>query len=117
MFENYDHPKGKYLGCFCKDETSKLQKEILPTVSMHNRLLFALINVGSEHSNREHWMGLVINRSTNHAGYFDSFGRHSTWLIEAMENLFPQKFHHTKYKVQSESTSPCSLHIHHSPFV
>ena len=72
IFSNYDHLCGWYLGCFCKDEMDKLQTTIVQTVSMYERS-FALLNTGSKHSNGEHWMGLVINMRTRHAGYFDTF--------------------------------------------
>ena len=73
IFNNYDHLCGRYLGCFCKDEMDKLQRTIMQTVLMYERL-FALLNTRSKHSNGEHWMGLVINTRTRYAGYFDTFG-------------------------------------------
>ena len=97
IFDNYDHLKGKYLGCFFKDEMKRLQKAILYRSSMHERL-FALINTLSKDSSGEHWMGLVINMRTQHARYFNSFGRHFKWLSSAREQIRPNKFHRTKYK-------------------
>ena len=109
IFNNYDHLRGRYLGCFCKDKMDKLQRTIIQTVLMYERL-FALLNTGSKHSNGEHWMGLVINMRTRHTGYFDTFGCRFKWLCDAMEQLFPNKFHRTLYKVQSESSATCGLH-------
>ena len=55
-------------------------------------------------------MDLVINMRTRHAGYFDTFGRRFKWLCDATEQLFPSKFHHTLYKIQSELSATCELH-------
>ena len=109
QFQYYDHLKGKHLGCFCKDEMEKLQRMIMQTASMYERL-FSLINTRCKHSNREHWMGLVINMGSKHTGYFDTFGRHFKWLCNAMEQLFSGAFHKSRYKVQSESSATCGLH-------
>ena len=109
IFNSYNHLCDRYLGCFCKDKMDKLQRAIMQTVSMYERL-FALLNTGSKHSNGEHWMGLVINMRTRHTGYFDTFGRQFKWLCDTMQQLFPNKFHSTLYKVQSESSATCGLH-------
>ena len=36
----------------------------------------------------EHWMGLVMNKSTNSCVYFDSFGRQFPWLEETLKKHF-----------------------------
>ena len=109
MFNSYNYLRGQYLGCFCKDKMDKLQRMIMQTVSMYERL-FALLNTRSKHSNREHWMGLVVNMRTRHAWYFDTFGCRFKWLCDAIKQLFPDKFLHTLYKVQSKLSATCGLH-------
>ena len=79
LLNNYTHLHGKCLGCFCKDEMdkllSKLETNIIQEVSPR---AFALINTADSHTGGEHWMGLIINKTTNSSGYFDSFGRNFT---------------------------------------
>ena len=104
VLNNYTHLHGKYLGCFCKDEKgkllSKLQTNILQEV---NPRAFALINTAKSHTRGEHWMGLMINKTTNSSGYFDSFGRNFTWLNNTLHLLF-KNVHKTNHVVQAEST-------------
>ena len=66
IFKNYTHLKGKYLGCYWKDEMNKFDKSIcLNILHNPNPKAFALINTGEVTSNGEHWMGVVINKLTN----------------------------------------------------
>ena len=85
IFKNYDHLKGRYLGCFCKDEMDNLSKAIRTNYSLYERV-FVLINIGNKESNREHWMGVVMNKCTNTAGYLNSFGRGFLWLMDVLKN-------------------------------
>ena len=70
---------------------------------------FALINTAESHTGGEHWMGLVINKTTNCSEYFDSFGRNFTWLNNTLHLLF-KNVHKTNHVVQAESTQTCGLH-------
>ena len=86
IFQNYDHLKGKYLGCFCKDQMDELSHKIkINMVHDVNPRAFALINTGHLSSSGENWMGLVMNKVTKFCGYFDSFGRHFKWLHEPLK--------------------------------
>ena len=58
-----------------------------------NLCIFGLINTGNLASNGEHWMGIVMNKSTNCSGYFDS--------LENMLRKHFNKVHKTNHKVQS----------------
>ena len=110
IFKNYTHLKGKYLGCYCKDEMNKFDKSIhLNILCNPNPKAFALINTGEVTSNEEHWMRVVINKLTNNSGYFDSFGRRFDWLEEVLKRNF-SSMHKTNHVVQSESTQTCGLH-------
>ena len=81
VLNNYTHLRGKYLGCFCKDEMDKLLSKLKTNIIQEvNPRAFALINTAESHTRGEHWMGLMINKTTNSSGYFDSFGRNFTWL-------------------------------------
>ena len=86
ILSSYDHLKGKYLGCFCKDQMDDLRKAINMNIAqdLHPEA-FALINTGELKSSGEHWMGVVINKETNSCGYFDSFWRCFNWLEEALK--------------------------------
>ena len=75
-------------------------------VNLHT---FALINTGSISSSGEHWMGLVINKTTDRCGFFDSFGRTFKWLNDTLLNLFKEA-HKTNHVVQTESAQTCGLH-------
>ena len=110
-FKNYTHLKGKYLGCYCKDNINKFDKFIICLNILHNPnpKAFALINTGEVTSNGEHWMGVVINKLTNNSGYFDSFGGRFNWLEEVLKRNF-SSVHKTNHVVQSESTQTCGLH-------
>ena len=108
---NYNHLKGKYLGCFCKDEMSKLIDQIKLNIKQDvNPSAFALINMGETDTNGEHWMGLVINKTTNSCGYFDSFQRNFKWLNSALMTIF-DNVHKTNHVVQVESSQICGLHM------
>ena len=110
IFANYDHLKGKYLGCFCKDQMDNLSKSIRINMNQDpNPRIFTLINTGDLASNGEHWMGIVMNKSTNCSGFFDSFGRTFDWLENMLRKHF-NEVHKTNHKVQSESTQTCGLH-------
>ena len=74
-----------------------------------NPPVFTLINTGDLASNSEHWMGVVLNKSTNSTVYFDSFGRTFDWSENTLRKHF-NEVHKTNHKVQSESTQMCSLH-------
>ena len=110
IFANYDHLKGKYLGCFRKDQMDNLSKSIQINMNQDpNPCIFALINTWNLASNGEHWMGIVMNKCTNSSGYFDSFSRTFDWL----ENMLGKHFnevHKTNHKVQSESAQTCGQH-------
>ena len=110
-FTNYDHLKGKYLGCFCKDQMEQLLKKIETNLKQDvvNPCTFALINTGSITSSREHWMGPLINKTTGCCRFFDSFGRNFKWLNDTLLNLF-KKVRKTNHIVQTESVQTCSLH-------
>ena len=54
-------------------------------------------------------MGLVMNKSSNSCGYFDSFGRQFPWLEETLKKHF-KTIHRTKHIIQSEASSTCGLH-------
>ena len=112
IFTNYDHLKGKYLGCFCKDQMEQLSKKIETNLKQDivNMRTFALINTGSISSSREHWMGLIINRTTDCCGFFNSFGQNSKWLNDTLLNLF-KEVHKTNYIVQTESAQTCGLYM------
>ena len=56
-------------------------------------------------------MGLVINKTTNSSGYFDSFGRNFTWLNDTLHLLF-KNVHRTNHVVQAESTQTCGWVTH-----
>ena len=55
-------------------------------------------------------MGLVINKTTNSSGYFDSFGHNFTWLNNTFHLLF-KNVHKTNHVVQAESTQTCGQHM------
>ena len=74
-----------------------------------NPHVFTLINTGDLASNGEHWMRVVLNKSTNSIRYFDSFGRTFDWLENTLRKHF-NEVHKTNHKVQSESTQTCGLH-------
>ena len=89
VFKNYAHLKGKYIGCFCKDEMDKLSQAIkLDKLHSLQERTFALINSGTNESNGEHWMGVVMNKITNSCDYFDSFGRSFKWLNKMLAEHF-----------------------------
>ena len=110
ILSNYDHLKGKYLGCFCKDQMQNLTNtiNINEKHNLHPKC-FTLINTGELQSNGEHWMGLVINKRTNSCGYFDSFGCPFVWLEDTLKRCF-KHVHKTNHVVQSETASTCGLH-------
>ena len=111
VLNNYTHLCGKYLGCFCKDEMDKLLSELKTNIIQEvNPRAFALINTAESHTGGEHWMGLVINKTTNSCGYFDSFGRNFTCLNNTLHLLF-KNVHKTNHVVQAESTQTCRLHM------
>ena len=68
-----------------------------------------LINIGETNTNGEHWMGLVINKTTNSCSYFDSFSRNFKWLNNALMTIF-DNIHKTNHVVQAESSQTCGLH-------
>ena len=110
IFSNYDHLKGKYLGCYCKDQMEQFSKAIkLSFLHDPNPRVFALINTGLLASSGEHWMGIVMNKNTKCCGYFDSFARGFKWLNGTLYNYF-NKVHKTNHVVQSESSQTCGLH-------
>ena len=111
VLNNYTHLHGKYLGCFCKDEMDKLLSRLKTNIIQEvNPRAFALINTAESHTGGEHWMGLVINKTTNSSGYFDSFGCNFTWLNDTLRLLF-KNVHKTNHVVQAESTQTCGLHM------
>ena len=66
VLNNYTHLRGKYLGCFCKDEMDKLLSRLKTNIIQEvNPRAFALINTADSHTGGEHWMGLIINKTTN----------------------------------------------------
>ena len=110
IFSNYDHLKGKYLGCYCKDQMEQFSKAIkLSFLHNPNPRVFTLINTGLLASSREHWMGVVMNKNTKCCGYFDSFARGFKWLNRTLHNHF-NEVHKTNHVVQSESSQTCGLH-------
>ena len=110
VLNNYTHLCGKYLGCFCKDEMDKLLSKLETNIIQEvNPWAFALINTADSHTGGEHWMGLVINKTTHSSGYFDSFGHNFTWLNDTLHLLF-KNVHRTNHVVQAESTQTCGLH-------
>ena len=110
IFSNYDHLKGKYLGCYCKDQMEQFSKAIkLSFLHDPNPRVFTLINTGLLASSGEHWMGIVINKNTKCCGYFDSFARGFKWLNGTLHNHF-NEVHKTNHVVQSESSQTCGLH-------
>ena len=113
IFDSYVHLKGRYIGCFCKDQMDKLSKAIKldKSISLHKKT-FALINTGMINSNGEHWMGIVMNKQTNSCGFFDSFGRNFSWLEDTSKKHF-NLVHKTKHVIQSTSSSTCGLHTLH----
>ena len=110
VLNNYTHLHGKYLGCFCKDEMDKLLSKLETNIIQEvNPWAFVLINTADSHTGGEHWMGLVINKTTNSSGYFDSFSCNFTWLNDTLHLLF-KNVHRTNHVVQAESTQTCGLH-------
>ena len=110
IFQNYDHLKGKYIGCFCKDQMDELSRKIKINMAHDvNPRAFALINTGHLSSSGEQWMGLVVNKVTKCCGYFDSFGRYFKWLHEPLKKIF-NEVHRTSHIVQAESSQTCGLH-------
>ena len=110
IFPNYDHLKGKYIGCFCKDQMDELSRKIKINMAHDvNPRAFALINTGHLSSSGEHWMGLVMNKVTKCCGYFDSFGRYFKWLHEPLKKIF-NEVQRTSHIVQAESSQTCRLH-------
>ena len=101
--------RGKYLGCFCKDEMDDLSNAIRRDNSLHEHT-FAIVNTGLKESSGEHWMGVIMNKRTNSSGYFDTFGRRFPWLIDTLKKHF-NNVHRTRHVVQSEDVSTCSLHV------
>ena len=111
IFNAYAHLHvSTYLGCFCKDQMDKLHSKltITATRSLQHRH-FALINSGNYSDSGEHWIGLVIDFSTDCAGYFDSFGRSFPWLNDTLQQ-HAVSVKKSKYVLQSTSTSTCGLH-------
>ena len=89
---------------------SKLIDQIKLNIKQYvNPHAFALINMGETNTNGEHWMGLVINKTTNLCSYFDSFGRNFKWLNNALMIIF-DNVHKTNHVVQVESSQTCGLH-------
>ena len=86
---------------------SELKTNIIQEVTPR---AFALINMAESHTRGEHWMGLVINKTTNSCGYFDSFGCNFTWLNNTLHLLF-KNVHKTNHVVQAESTQTSGLHM------
>ena len=76
--------------------------------TLHERM-FALINICNIETSGEHWMGVVMNKSSNLCGYFDSFGRNFKWLEETLAKHY-KLFHKTRHVVQSETSSTYGLH-------
>ena len=76
-----------------------------------NPCAFALINMGETNTNGEHWMGLVMNKTTDSCSYFDSFGKNFKWLNlnSALITIF-DNVHKTNHVVQAESSQTCGLH-------
>ena len=98
------------MGCFCKDEMDKLLSELKTNIIQEvNPWAFALINKSERHTGGGHWMGLVINKTKNSSGYFDSFGRNFTWLNNTLHLLF-KNVHKRNHVVQAEGTQTCGLH-------
>ena len=54
-------------------------------------------------------MGLVINKTTDCCGYYDSFGRNFKLLNDTLLNFF-KEVHKTNHIVQTESAQTCGLH-------
>ena len=110
IFKNYAHLKGKYIGCFCRDQMEGFSKAIKldRSLSLHERT-FMLINTGTISSNGEHWIGVVMNKKTTLCVYFDSFGRTFDWLENTLNKHF-NFVHKTRHIVQSESVWTCGLH-------
>ena len=58
VLNNYTHLRGKYLGCFCKDEMDKLLSELKTSIIQEvNPRAFALINTAESHTRGEHLDG------------------------------------------------------------
>ena len=111
VFRAYQHlGQQKYLGCFCKDQMDKLDDKLRETKlhSLQPRH-YGLINSGNYEDQGEHWIGLVIDFSTNSCGYFDSFGWSFKWLNDMLK-CHVSDMHKSKYILQSTSTSTCGLH-------
>ena len=111
IFRAYQHlGRRRYLGCFCKDQMDRLDEKLRETKlhSLQPRH-YGLINSGNYEDRGEHWIGLVVDFSTNSCGYFDSFGRSFKWLNDTLK-CHLRNVHKSKYILQSTSTSTCGLH-------
>ena len=111
IFRAYQHlGQRRYLGCFCKDQMDELHEKLNETKlhSLQHRH-YALINSGNYEDRGEHWIGLVVDFSTNSCGYFDSFRRSFKWLNDTLK-CHLRNVHKSKYVLQSASTSTCGLH-------
>ena len=87
IFHAYQHlGRRRYLGCFCKDQMNRLDEKLRETKlhSLQPRH-YGLINSGNYEDRGEHWIGLVVDFSTNSCGYFDSFGRSFEWLNDTLK--------------------------------
>ena len=70
---------------------------------------YGLINSGNYEDKGEHWIGLVVDFSTDSCGYSDSFGHSFKWLNDTLKTQV-NNVHKSKYVLQSNSTSTCGLH-------
>ena len=92
IFRAYQHlGRRRYLGCFCKDQMDRLDEKLCETRlhSLQPRH-YGLINSGNYEDWGEHWIGLVVDFSTNSCGYFDSFGRSFKWLNDTLKTSLTQ---------------------------
>ena len=55
-------------------------------------------------------MGLVINKTTDCCGFFDTFEQNFKWLNDTLLNLF-KEVHKTNHVVQTETAQICGLHM------
>ena len=111
IFNAYSHlGKDKYLGCFCKDQMKQLKDKLYQTkIHSIKHRHYGLINIGNYEDKGEHWIGLVVDFSTDSCGYFDSFDRSFKWLNDTLKTQV-NNVHKSKYVLQSNSTSTCGLH-------
>ena len=111
IFRAYHHlGQRRYLGCFCKDQMDQLYDKLCKTkIQSLQPRHYCLINSGNYTDQGEHWIGLVVDFSSNSCGYFDSFGHSFKWLNDTLK-CHLRNVHKSKYVLQSTSTSTCGLH-------